>query len=477
MPESKKPNIILIMTDQQRGDALSIDGHPDLVTPNMDALAAGGAWFRQGYTPAPVCSPARHCILTGRDPAANGVLDNTPARIIDEETTLPALLKRAGYQTAEIGRAMHQYPGHARYGFEVRELKPYHRHDSGFHAAVPRHLGSGPQFQNSPHLLNHGMSVDGYRARPWPYDEAFHQTTWGTNAAIEFLERRDKEVPFFMYVGFVAPHPPLVPPGVYYDRYDRKELAPPVVGDWVVPPPNNAVGAGVHSGTVPLGGELIHQSMAGYYGLINHVDDMLFNLLTRARAEGPTYIIFTSDHGEMLGDHHLFRKSRPYQPCVRIPYIISGPGIAPGSIIDRPVSLTDILPTCCDLAGIEIPDHVDGKSVLPLIANSGDWDREYIHGEGPIMRAFDEGGFHFLTDGRWKYIYWSESGREQLFDISTDPREERDLSPLDSHRGELLRWNNRLVEKLRERPEGFVKNGNLTAGAKHLPLLPHARPV
>ncbi len=475
-----QPNILLIHSDQFRADCLSIAGHPDLATPNLDALARSGVRFTNAYSPTPICSPARRSLLTGHSPATDGALDNTPIRIPIPEDTLPNLLRRAGYQTACIGRDMHQYPRHARYGFEINEPSPFLSHDSHVHWTI-RQTSSTGNFDNWPHLLNHSLPLCGYGARPWPYDEAFHETTWSTNKAIELMDRRDEEDPFFASVGFVAPHPPLVPPQCYYDRYDRKELVPPVVGDWVdtwVERPDKLIGLGPSGYWIPHDANVLHESMAGYYGMINHLDDMLHNLLHRVSYinDRPTYVLFCSDHGEMLGDHLMFRKSRPYQGSIHVPMMLAGPDIPSELIVDAPVTLEDILPTLCEIAGLEAPSHVEGRSVLPLLQGKREDWRTCTHSEHAEKNENMQ-GWHCLTDGRRKYIWHSRTGHEQFFDLDEDPRECRELSGDASRSAELNEWRTRLVRHLEERPEGFVKNGKLVPGQAHGGRLPHAVPV
>lgn len=474
-----KPNIILIHADQFRGDCLSLLGHPDLSTPNLDHLARSGAYFSNAYTPAPICSPARRSLMTGHCPATDGALDNTAVRIPIPEDTLPNLLRKAGYQTAEIGRNMHQAPGHARYGFEIRESSPFQSHDSHVHWTIRQTSHTG-EFDNWPHLLNHGMPLCGYGARPWPYDESFHETTWSTNKAIEFMDRSDKEVPFFASIGYVAPHPPLVPPQCYYDRYIHRKLSPPAVGEWVddwIQKPENLRGLGNGGFWIPHDTNVLHESMAGYYGMINHLDDMLFNLLQRISyiKDRPTYILFCSDHGEMLGDHLMFRKSRPYEGSIKVPFMLSGPDIPSDLTVDAPVCLQDILPTLCEIAGVEVPGHVEGKSVLSLLkGNTHTW-RPYIHSEMPEnIQCTHLQGWHSLTDGKTKYIWHSSTGHEQLFDLENDPKECRDLSAKEGHTSLLEIWREHLTSHLAERPEGFVKNNRLIAGQAHRSTMPHA---
>ena len=309
MPD--RPDIVLIHTDQHRADCLSVAGHPELITPNLDGLALRGTRFTNAYTPAPLCSPARHALLTGCSPATNGVLSNLPARIARPGQTLPALLRRAGYETLHVGRSMHQHPGSARCGFDHRFGQPHTDAYSIYHEKMPR-LSTAGEFTNFPHLLNHGLPLDGYTARDWPYDEFLHETNHSVNRAIGAIDRRDRDCPLFLSVGILAPHPPLAPPRFYYDRYAGMGLTPPVVGDWVDGDPYARAGTGVYSGEIPLGTEAIRAAMAGYYGLINHLDDQLHNLFKRLSYEpGETLIVFVSDHGDMLGDHGCFGSGCP----------------------------------------------------------------------------------------------------------------------------------------------------------------------
>ena len=372
---------------------------------------------------------------------------------------------------------MHQYPETARYGFEVREHSPYQSHDSRVHAAVPLTSKRG-EFDNWPHLLNHGQPFCGYGARPWPYDEAFHQTTWTMNKAIEYVDRRDPEAPFFAHVGFVAPHPPSVPPACYYDRYANADLTPPAVGEWAEGPDGGAVGLSPLSGWIPLGEDRksrqIRDSMAGYYGAIQHLDDMLFNLFYRLGMSetGPTYVLFCSDHGDMLGDHHMFRKCRPYEGAMRVPFLLHGPDVPSDTVVDAPVTLEDVLPTFCELAGVTVPGHVEGRSVMPLVRGEAGAARDFVHGE--MANQYGMPGFHTLSSGREKYIWFSQSGREQLFDLTDDPRECRDRAGDKDAGPALRRWRDALTRTLKGRDEGFVQDDELVAGRDHAPVMRHA---
>ncbi|MEO1236032.1 MAG: sulfatase-like hydrolase/transferase [Planctomycetota bacterium] len=470
MPD--RPNIILVMTDQQRADCLGRAGHPDLLTPNLDGLSHAGAFFRNAYSECPICIPARHAVMTGKRPQNSGVTGFAAhARIADEANTLPNLLRRAGYQTASVGRNMHTYPHYRRYGFETVD----HNQDRFYrdHPEVQPLSNTGGIWSDWPHEHDHGLSPSGITARPWPFEERLHETNVSIRKALDFLDHRDRESPFFLYVGTVAPHPPLLPPACYYDRYDRDDLAhEPRVGAWLdtdrdplLCSPTRQPPHSIQEPRVVLEGHQRRSTLAGYLGLINHFDDQFQLLLMRLASEGiadDTVIIFTSDHGEMLGDHHCFRKSMPYEGAAHIPFLMRGPGIDPHTVVDQPAALMDILPTCCDLAHIDTPADVDGSSLLPPLRGER-LDRPYVHGTHCAMSGA-HGGFHYLVDGRHKYIWWVGPGTEQLFDLEADPYETCDLAADPAQTSPLERFRAALIERIADAPEGFVRDAKLVSG-------------
>ncbi|MEM7626068.1 MAG: sulfatase-like hydrolase/transferase [Planctomycetota bacterium] len=475
-PNADRPNILLVMTDQQRGDCLGRAGHPDLLTPNLDALSHAGAYFQNAYSECPICIPARHAVMTGKRPQNSGVTGYaSTARIADEANTLPNLLRRAGYQTATVGRSMHTHPHYRRYGFEVvnnNEQGDFYRK----HPEVQPLSHSEGNWNTWPHAHDHGLSPSGITARPWHLEDRYHETNVSIRKAIQFLDERDREDPFFLYVGTVAPHPPLLPPACYYDRYDRDDLEQqPCIGDWVdtdrdplLCTPTQEPPQSIQEARVVLDGHQRRSTLAGYLGLINHFDDQLQLLLMRLASEGlaqNTVVIFTSDHGEMLGDHHCFRKSMPYEGAAHIPFLMRGPGINPHTVVDSPVALMDILPTCCDLAGIDIPDSIDGQSLLPLLRGET-IDRPFVHGTHSEMHGAHN-GFHFLVDGRYKYIWWVGPGTEQLFDLTQDSRETQDLADDPGQMETLERFRAGLIDLIADAPEGFVREGRLVSGLNY----------
>ena len=475
MNQDDRPNFILIMSDQQRGDCLGVDGHPCLLTPNMDALAGSGTRFRRAYTTCPSCIPARRSLLTGQFPATNG-MPGFVSGVPITSPTLPGELKKAGYQTYLVGRTMHQSPPTARYGYDYMQLASGYEPD-------PYHHQLRAETDQVDGFASHGLNFNGWTARPWHLDETQHPTHYIVNEALKFLENRDQTCPFFLTVSFYAPHPPLCPPAFYMDRYLRQDLPPPAIGDWAVPPGNQRLGLSVDSPRVQLEGEALRSCQAGYFGLINHLDDQIFRLLAPRGGAGynrrNTVIIYLSDHGEMLGDHHMFRKCEPYEASARIPFIISGSaslGLKSGQVIDQPVCLEDLMPTLLSLANVEIPEEADGQSLAPFLRGESPQWRPYLHGEHAPCYSQQQ-AHHYLVDDTTKYIWRPLNGEEQLFDLATDPHECTNLTEDPAQTDRLTQWRNRLINQLRDRPEGFTNGQDLIAGREYPGLLPHVRRV
>jgi arylsulfatase A-like enzyme len=466
---TSSPNLVLIMTDQHRYDCLGIHGHPHVMTPHLDHFAAQGIDCSRAYSDCPTCIPARHCLLTGCHPSTTGVVGfDTTAEI--HRPTLPDTLRRAGYQTVSVGRSMHQHPEHRRYGFEIRMENPYQDR----YSRIQQEFRPSDQgiFGNHPHINGHGLGPNSHIARPWPFAEEFHQTNWAVNKAVEFLDHRDRDAPFFLSLGFVAPHPPLIPPRDYYQRYVDQDLDDPVVGDWVEdPPPLHGMEPGYHAQRIE--GQRNQLCRAGYYGLINHVDDQLNIFLTRLAMESePVYVVFTSDHGEMLGDHHCFRKAVGLEGSAHVPLMMTGPDLESGTTLDTPVTLADLMPTFLDWAGVEPIGEMDGTS-LNEYRTGGMISRDWIHGEHAPAGS---PGHHYLVDQRHKYIWETENGRELLFDLKADPGECHNLVDIPDHQETLTQMRGLLAKRLQDRPEGFSDGECLIPGRPHTNRIPTNTP-
>ena len=457
---SDRPDFLVIMTEQHRADCLGIAGHPCLLTPNMDAIGYGGAHFTRAYATCPTCIAARRSFLSGQFPSTHGMVGYCDGVEWDAPTTVAAALGRAGYQTTWIGRSMHQHPPHKRYGFD--HVDPDEDYDAWLASHVP---GGGAD------LFSAGPMHNDWTARPWPFEENLHFTKWTTDRALKFLRRRDPSCPFFAVVSYHAAHPPLTPPAFYLERYLRADIPGPVIGQWETPPDESWRAEGAGGMDVNLQGEALRCCRAGYYGLINHVDDQLRRLLNPitgvgAMTGGNTVVIFCSDHGEMLGDHYRYHKVVPYEASASIPLMISHPELPGGVRCDLPVCLEDIMPTVLELAGVDCPQSVEGRSLVPMLhgRTPDDW-RDCLHIEHASLHQS-------LTDGREKYIWFVADGREQFFDLSEDPSECRDLIDSPAHAERVGLWRGRLIDTLRGRPEGFTDGEKLIPGRPYGPVMP-----
>jgi len=476
MPDDR-PNILLIMTDQQRGDCLGVEGHPVLQTPQMDELAGQGTRFSRAYSTCPVSIPARRSLMSGQFPATHGMVGYRDGVDWDPPATLPGELAKAGYQTAIVGRNMHLHPVRKRYGFDQMVIQAGHLGRGDYERWLDAHQPAG-----AGGFMGGGVTNNDWTARPFHMADHLHPTHWTVNEALRYLEARDPSCPYFLVVSFAAPHPPFTPPAFYLERYLRTGVPDPYIGDWCTRPQTDPPYAEhenrVDSPIVNLTGEALLSARAGYYGLINHVDDQIRRILTPVGnpAGRNTVVLFTSDHGEMLGDHYLFRKGQPYEGSARVPLLVRGPaelGFGRGQVIDQPVCLEDIMPTCLDIAGAATPGSVEGRSLLPLLRGEQPLWRDYLHGEHSHGRSTHSN--HFLTDGRMKYVWLCHSGREQLFDLQADPGECHNLAALPERAEALTLWRSRLIEHLKDRPEGFSDGKQLVPGRPYEVLLPHAQ--
>ena len=466
-----RPNVIFLLTDQMRGDALGADGNPCVQTPNLDFLAARGTRFRHAYSATPSCLPARATLWTGMNAWHTGVLgmgDGQGPIPNDFAHTLPGELSAAGYRTHLAGKG-HFTPQRASMGFQSAELDESGRVESaGFEDDYRAWFRTVAPPDVSPD--DHGIAWNAWQARPWHLDEHLHPTAWTMTRAIRFLESRgdDDAQPFFLNVSFARPHSPYVPPRAYWEMYIDRPTPEPVVGDWAAENdrPEDAVDPNAWRGR--LTPEQVHRARAGYYGEISFIDAQVGRLLNwmrrfRPRSFANTWFVFASDHGDMQGDHHLWRKTYAYEGSARVPFVVTPPMGRPAParrVADEVVELRDVMPTVLDLAGLPVPPTVDGRSVVPLTAApAADW-RTHIHGEHCTCYA-PEQEMHYVTDGRQKFVWLPRVGREQFFDLSTDPGECRNLID-DPGWGDAVRlWRGRLVDELEQRDCGWVRDRRL----------------
>ncbi len=258
--------------------------------------------------------------------------------------------------------------------------------------------------------------------------------------------------PLFLTTSFYSPHPPLFPPKRYFDAYMARKLPAPAHGDWVDWQALSPKGdRGGHR--VLLEGDTLRAAEAGYFGLIQQLDEEIVPLIAEfkersRKAKRPWVILLTSDHGEMLGDHGFFRKCEPFEGSANIPFLVAGSpelGFKAGLRSTQPVCLEDVMPTLLELAGASCPKPMDGVSLVPVLRGEKQVVRESLHFEHAPCYSKQQ-AFHALTDGQFKYIWRPVDGTEHLFDLAKDPREEHDLARAASQRALLEQWRARMVK-------------------------------
>ena len=479
-----QPNILLITVDQMRGDCLGICGEHMVETPYLDTFANQGTRFVNAYSAVPTCIAARAALLTGlsqrthgRVGYRDGVAWNYPHYIAGE-------LSKAGYQTRCVGK-MHVHPSRSLCGFHEVEL-----HDGYLHASRNEGVKASENwFTTDDYLpwlrdrmgfqadiIDSGPECNSWVARPWIYPEHLHPTNWVVDRSIEFLRRRDPSKPFFLMMSFVRPHSPLDPPQFYFDMYANRDIPLPVRGDWAEIEDPEQSGRIFNTFQGKVEDTALKRARAAYFGCITHIDHQIGRFLQSLSDHcvlNNTIILFTSDHGDMLGDHNLFRKSLPYKGSSAIPFIVYDPGnllrFRSGALIDPVVELRDIMPSLLDFAGVAIPDKVEGRSVLPLLKGEIVPWREYIHGEHELGNRSN----HYITTNHDKYIWYSQTGREQYFNLANDPDELHDLinDPRSGRRVEYLR--SLLIKELEDREEGYSDGNSLIPGKSPRLCLSH----
>ena len=460
---TRRPNILYLMDDQHRGDALGVAGNPRIRTPNLDRLAAEGAHFAKAYSSVPSCPPARAALLTGLSPWGHGMLG-----YVEQATRWPyekpAALDDAGYRSQAIGKNhFHTFHNHHRYdGLALYDGLPATDGIDDYGLWLKR---------VAPGVDEHatGLSWNDRRGIPWPHAPELHPTAWAGQLAVDHLNAYRPGQPFFLKVSFHRPHSPFDPPPHWWDHYAKADLPPAAIGAWA----DRWYGSFTHPASpdaarANLGPADVRNTRQGYYGGISFVDEQVGRILDVLRGRDlleDTLVLFVSDHGEMAGDHHLWRKTYAYEGSARIPMILRwGDRVltAPrGQVFTQLTELRDVLPTFLDAAGVRPPPHLQGRSLLDLVrGRSAGW-RTQLDLEHSTC-YFKESPWTALTDGTAKYIYHAYTGQQQLFDLSTDPTELTDLSADPAHAAALSAWRRKMVDHLAARGVHWVKDDDLT---------------
>jgi arylsulfatase len=426
------PNILFIMTDQQRFDTIAALGNAYIYTPNLDRLVKRGAAFTNAYSPCPVCVPARYTIRTGCEPPTtrsfyNGLSSPAPGqaeRMADRcGAYLAQFLQALDYFTFGIGK-FHTIPWDEPLGYDVHlyseELygSPDQRRRDSYAAWI---ASEHPQFDFIEALMGERTEMY-YMPQMSPMPAEMTVERWAADRAVEQIRRIDLR-PYFGFVSFIGPHPPFAPPLPFNRMYDPDRLPNPICGDLEtdhldeqIPWMNQIIWAeGINDAHARI-------LKARYYGEISYIDDCLGRILDAVEARpdaANTLICFFSDHGDHLGDHHAWQKESFFDVSCRIPFLVSWPDRLPAGIIrEELVSLTDLFGIAAHAAGS--PEVRQGVDILAMLAGAvAPRQRLFgFYGE-PGTRLFKV----MVRQGPWKYITMANGGREQLFNLDDDPHE------------------------------------------------------
>ena len=463
----RRPNILWLCTDQQRYDTLGAQGNRYVRTPRLDELWRSGTAFTHAYCQSPICTPSRASFLTGTYPSTCHNTRNGNDTFVGRFPLVTRLLADAGYDCGLIGK-LHLASAYGR-------IEP--RADDGYRSWRYSH---GPRddwpvgHDYADWVRQHGSVLGELIKDPAGVPAPLHQTTWAAERTIEFItEQRAADTRWLACVNIYDPHPPFNPPQEYRDRYHPAAMPGPLFRDSdlaqqerlaavdfqsrgrppddldirspVIPESPGREGAGASGGSgasgAPAGGRSAmpaHASardartlQAAYYAMIELIDDQVGRVLDALRASGQTddtLVIFTSDHGEMLGDHGLIQKGcRFYEGLVRVPLMLSWPGrIRAGQHSDALVELTDLAPTLLEAAGEQVPEWMQGSSLLPMSTGAAPLDRhrdavwcEYFD----ALDAPDATRATMYRRGRYKLVVYHGHGLGELYDLERDPGE------------------------------------------------------
>ena len=424
----ERPNVLFLLADDQRPDTIHALGNNLIQTPNLDRLVREGTTFTRAITAIPICVASRAEIMTGRDGLRNGKPDFgfSPAEGVKHWAEV---MRDAGYETCYTGKW--HTPG--------RPSQHGYLHTEGLYA------GGGGSLPMTYPVDWKGMDVTGYRGWVLQTDDRqlFPERGVGltpniseafADAAIKFITD-EHERPFFLHVNLTAPHDPLFVPREYEGQYDAAKM--PLPANFLPEHPfdhGNSKGRDELLFHWPRTPEETRGALAVYYAVISHLDAQVGRIIGALEQTGQlanTLVIYSSDHGLAIGSHGLRGKQNMYEHSVGVPLIVRGPGIAANRRTAAQCYLRDLFPTVCDLAGIDVPDSVDGRSLRPVLTG----EREQIY---DAVFAHFRDSQRMVRTAQWKYVVYPQAGREQLFHVAEDPDELHNLMD-DASRAEVLK--------------------------------------
>ena len=445
-PAQQRPNILFICSDQHHARKVGYRGHAGIRTPNLDRLATGGAHFTRAYCNSPVCIPSRMSFFTGRYVHQIGVWLNG-VKLGPDQTAWADNLARSGMSTSAFGKlgvvGTSETLGFTR--IETRDRHPVFEPwplDSPFDQRLAGYREAPWWLDGEPSTREEGLrqlvagdvisSDEGlhFESGVLPYVGYYDVDREATDRSLEFLRGEGRRGPWVHFIGYMQPHWPFICPKRYVDLYDIADVDLPFDARFPNVGLHPAVRFFQDARPFDIDEAKLRRIIATYYGMITCMDDMIGEVLAELETQGlaaTTYVVYTSDHGESLGEHGLFGKQTSYEGSVGVPLAIRGPGIAAGQRIDDPASLVDLYPTLLEMAGLD-PTSGDvgrpGVSQLSRLQSQGGQRGECVFTE--YHGGYFQRDWYMVTRGNLKYTYYA-GGRPTLFDLTEDPQEMVDL--------------------------------------------------
>lgn len=462
--DAQRPNVLFIVCDDLNTH-VSTSGYPHIYTPAFDALAAEGVTFRRAYCQYPVCGPSRASFLSGLYPQSTGILDNESdiRQVRPGTTSLPQRFKESGYWTAAVGKVFHNEridPGstawHEVHRFQDDELPivtPIRERFEAEHGSVTSGKARQKWREYLPTIAPQTLNQAGGRGPSGLTDE---QHADGKNARqiCEWLKNHSfGDRPFFLACGIHKPHVPYLAPDKYFQLYPRESLQfrPDSPGFWSQAPRIAQTKKYAEYG-FEIGVEndpLRREFMQAYHACISFIDAQIGTIFETLRQTGHwdnTIIVLTSDHGYLLGEKFMWGKVMLFETCDRVPLIIRIPSsmknlqTTSGTTSERLVELVDLFPTLTELCGVGPPDELQGRSLVPLLRDPKAAGKEVAY--TVVLRGTELG--KAIRTLQWRHTLWPD-GREELYDLQSDPSEDVNLADSQSHTGTISELRTKLA--------------------------------
>jgi choline-sulfatase len=466
----KKPNIIFIISDEHNARIMGCNGDPIVSTPNLDALAAKGILFRAHYCSSSICAPSRQTLLIGKYVSHHNVWTNTIC-VPNDTPSLPGLLRKSGYESVLIGGMKfgsgRDY-GLATYTAEKKLVLPKNRNNKAEDITPKqRKRVQADLFKDNGNEIGKEFTPIGVDAE----DMKTFVDVKKRDDAISFIqERKMEDKPFFLIVGFMAPHYPLVSTAVLVAKYKDKVQKPDLPEGYVDKLPLNYKHLRNERQLEKVPPEIVKLGRESYYARVEWIDQQIGQVLdavSKSPLADNTIIIYTADHGENIGEHGLWWKNSLYDTSANVPLIISWPGRwKGGQKRAEACASVDLVQTMAELGGIKVPSDWDGTSMVPWLDNpTYKWKNMAV---SEYYAGYTSSGIAMIRKGNLKYVYHTRADEKhgpeiELFDLSNDPKELNNLSKEVKYSQTIKSMHAGLVKELGEDPE--ETEGRWRAGA------------